>query len=195
MRISPKPISKKSRTDYGVTSGRPPCALSRHGRTAVRLSRSGAPIDVADVCRGEAGVRFDRSERPSLTRAVKPDSEATQVPIGLTGAGVGRNGPVEVQISCVQVYSTTTCPCATFEITPMPLLTERVFSSSFDCQTKCYLLLNRRRGQKTEYEMHADESDRTYQREEIAKLRHCPWGCTPFAAVIRDIWRSSSYHL
>jgi predicted RecB family nuclease len=53
----------------------------------------------------------------------------------------------------------------------MPLLTERVFGSSFDCQTKCYLLLNRRRGQKTEYEMHTDESDRTYQHEGIAKLQ------------------------
>jgi hypothetical protein len=53
----------------------------------------------------------------------------------------------------------------------MPLLTERVFSASFDCPTKCYLLLNRRRGQKTEYEMHTDESDRTYQREGIATLQ------------------------
>ena len=53
----------------------------------------------------------------------------------------------------------------------MPLLTERVFSSSLDCQTKCYLLLHRRRGQKTEYEMHADQSDRTYQRAALAKLQ------------------------
>lgn len=58
----------------------------------------------------------------------------------------------------------------------MPLLTERVFSSSFDCQTKCHLLLNRRRGQKTEYEIHADESDRTYQREGIAKLQDIACG-------------------
>jgi hypothetical protein len=53
----------------------------------------------------------------------------------------------------------------------MPLLTERVFSSSFDCQTKCYLLLTRRRGQKTEYEMHADECDRIYQRTGLNKLQ------------------------
>src|SRR6516165_4814023 len=32
----------------------------------------------------------------------------------------------------------------------MPPLTERVFNSSFDCQTKCHLLLHGRRGQKTE---------------------------------------------
>jgi hypothetical protein len=53
----------------------------------------------------------------------------------------------------------------------MQLLTERVFSSSLDCQTKCYLLLHRRRGEKTEYEMHADQSDRTYQSAAIAKLQ------------------------
>jgi hypothetical protein len=38
--------------------------------------------------------------------------EATQLRIGVTV------GPEWVQIICVQVYSTTICPCATFEITP-----------------------------------------------------------------------------
>src|SRR5262245_10364104 len=53
----------------------------------------------------------------------------------------------------------------------MPLLTERVFNSSFDCPTKCYLLLNGRRGMKTEYEAHAEESDGIYQRAAITRLQ------------------------
>jgi hypothetical protein len=53
----------------------------------------------------------------------------------------------------------------------MPLLTERAFNSSFDCPTKCYLLLNGRRGKNTEYQAHAEESDAIYQRAAIARLQ------------------------
>ena len=53
----------------------------------------------------------------------------------------------------------------------MPLLSERVFDSSFDCRTKCYFLLHGRRGPKTEYETHASESNRIYQRAAISKLQ------------------------
>jgi predicted RecB family nuclease len=52
-----------------------------------------------------------------------------------------------------------------------PILTERILNSSLDCSTKCYLLLHGRRGKKTEYEMHADESDGTYQRAAITRLQ------------------------
>jgi hypothetical protein len=50
-----------------------------------------------------------------------------------------------------------------------PLLTERIFSSSFDCPTICYLL-HGQRGKKTEYEVHADEFDGVYQRAAITRL-------------------------
>jgi predicted RecB family nuclease len=53
----------------------------------------------------------------------------------------------------------------------MPLLTERIFNSSFDCRTKCYLLSHGRRGKKTEYETHADESDGIYRRAAIVRLQ------------------------
>jgi predicted RecB family nuclease len=53
----------------------------------------------------------------------------------------------------------------------MPLLTERIFNSSFDCRTKCYLLLHGRRGKKTEYETHVDESDVLYRRAAIVRLQ------------------------
>lgn len=52
-----------------------------------------------------------------------------------------------------------------------PLLTERILNSSLDCPTKCYLLLHGRRGKKTEYEVHADESDSMYQRAAITRLQ------------------------
>src|SRR5260370_25210845 len=52
-----------------------------------------------------------------------------------------------------------------------PLLTERILNSSFDCRTKCYLLLDGRRGKKTEYETQADEFDGMYQRAAIARLQ------------------------
>jgi predicted RecB family nuclease len=51
-----------------------------------------------------------------------------------------------------------------------PLLTERILNSSLDCPTKCYLLLHGQRGKKTEYEVHADEFDRIYQRAAITRL-------------------------
>jgi predicted RecB family nuclease len=50
-------------------------------------------------------------------------------------------------------------------------LTERILNSSFDCKTKCYLLLQGRHGTKTEYETHADDFDREYQREAIVRLQ------------------------
>jgi hypothetical protein len=52
-----------------------------------------------------------------------------------------------------------------------PLLTERILNSSLDCSTKCYLLLNGKRGMKTEYEVHADEFDGRYQHGAITRLR------------------------
>jgi predicted RecB family nuclease len=50
-------------------------------------------------------------------------------------------------------------------------LTERILNSSFDCKTKCYLLLQGRHGTKTQYETHADDFDREYQREAIVRLQ------------------------
>jgi hypothetical protein len=52
-----------------------------------------------------------------------------------------------------------------------PLLTERILNSSLDCSTKCHLLLRGQRGQKTEYEAHADEFDGIYQRAAITRLQ------------------------
>ena len=52
-----------------------------------------------------------------------------------------------------------------------PLLTERILNSSLDCSTKCYLLLNGKRGKKTEYDLHADEFDDIYQRAAISRLQ------------------------
>jgi predicted RecB family nuclease len=52
-----------------------------------------------------------------------------------------------------------------------PLLTERILKSSLDCSTKCYLLLHGQRGKKTEYEVHVDEFDRSYQRAAITRLQ------------------------
>jgi hypothetical protein len=114
-------------------------------------------------------LQFSLKVTQSGSEARLTGSNPTMYP--LTGAGVGLERAARGADHLCPVYSTTICPWPTFEITPMPLLTERVFSASFDCQTKCYLLLNRRRGQKTEYEKHADESDRTYRREGIAKLQ------------------------
>ena len=52
-----------------------------------------------------------------------------------------------------------------------PLLTERIFNASFDCSTKCYLLLHGRRGKKTEYETHADEFDGIYKQAAMTRLK------------------------
>ena len=52
-----------------------------------------------------------------------------------------------------------------------PLLTELILNSSLDCSTKCYLLLHGQRGNKTEYEVHADEFDGMYQRAAITRLQ------------------------
>ena len=50
-------------------------------------------------------------------------------------------------------------------------LTERIFESSLDCTYKCHLLLSGRRGDKTEYEEHAERLDRMYQRAAVARLQ------------------------
>jgi predicted RecB family nuclease len=52
-----------------------------------------------------------------------------------------------------------------------PFLTERLLNSSIDCPTKCYLLLHRRHGKRTEYEIHADEFDDMYQSTAITRLK------------------------
>src|SRR5215469_7229071 len=51
------------------------------------------------------------------------------------------------------------------------VLTERIFESSLDCIYKCRLLLNGKRGNKTEYEDHMDRFAAKYKRAAIARLQ------------------------
>ena len=50
------------------------------------------------------------------------------------------------------------------------ILTERIFDASLDCMYKSRLLLNGKRGNKTEYEDHMDRFAVRYQRAAIARL-------------------------
>ena len=51
------------------------------------------------------------------------------------------------------------------------ILTERIFESSLDCMYKCRLLLNGKRGNKTEYGDHIDRFATRYQQAAIARLQ------------------------